>query len=64
MNLSTNELALILSALQNENRTLQGMMNDLERRMLHNGDMNVSIAKRMNEVNSLFLKIEEEMLSH
>lgn len=64
MDFTTSELNMIMIALQNENRTLQTMMNDLERRQLHNGDMNVSIAKRMQEVNNLFLKIEEVKLSH
>ncbi len=57
-NLTTREIEMILIALKGEQRTLHNLMNDLERRNLHNGNQNVSIQERMHEINDLINKID------
>lgn len=57
-NLTTGELFMIINALKAEQRTINNMMHDLERRGFHNGDQNVVMSRRMHELNDLINKLD------
>ena len=59
MILTRNDYEMILAALRAEGRALRQMMNDLEHRNLHDGNQNVKIQMRMQEINDLVKKIGE-----
>lgn len=54
---SQDEKDLLLNSLKMEWQTLQQMKNNLMRRNLHNGNQNVEIDDRMDEVAALMDKI-------
>lgn len=60
LNLSTSDLDLITNSLKMEFVSLQQTMNNLARRGLINGDLNVQVQNRMQEINELMNKIAKD----
>lgn len=58
MKLNKTELNMILMSLKTEQRELNRLMQDLERKGFHNGNQNVEIQTRMHELNDLIRKLE------
>lgn len=60
MELNRREANLIMEALKTEIRTINNMMQELERRGFHNGNQNVIMQKRMVELNDLYFMIQDQ----